>query len=206
MVRPRHCWPVGPAQWSSVPVAAGGGAVVDVGGGVFGAVRVHTWYWSGPHYYPTQQSVEKQDRDRGRRTRMVPGAQPPKPQPPPLKDTQLAPPYKARWLSPVNTQFCCATPGKHVHSFTGHGTGMYQCPESRAGREREKVDVRSLNPNPESTQKFVPLNLTTPGIVGSKSKFKYAGSDPAGRVQGMLYSATPFAGACVVPKHYEEGR
>lgn len=35
--------------------------------------------------------------------------------------------------------------------------------------EGEKRDSRSLNPNPESTQKFVPLNLTTPGIVGSKS-------------------------------------
>lgn len=44
IVNPRHCCPFGPAQWSSPPVGAGGGAVVEVGGGASGGVSVHTWY------------------------------------------------------------------------------------------------------------------------------------------------------------------
>jgi hypothetical protein len=125
IVNPRHCRPVGPAQWSSTPVGAGGGALVEVacvvlaveeGGGDPGDVRVHTWYLSGPHYHHIDISFERTGKKRkgeDDRTRTVPGAQPPNPQPPPLYETQFAPPYSARWLSPfpVKTQFCCATPG-----------------------------------------------------------------------------------------------
>jgi hypothetical protein len=68
IVKPRHCCPVGPAQWSSTPVGAGGGALVEVacvvlaveeGGGEPGDVRVHTWYLSGPHYHPTNISFQR---------------------------------------------------------------------------------------------------------------------------------------------------
>jgi hypothetical protein len=61
--------------------------------------------------HATMDEVCSQEVSKGVRTRMVPGAQPPKPQPPPLYETQLVPPKRARWLSPVKTQFCCATPG-----------------------------------------------------------------------------------------------
>jgi hypothetical protein len=73
IVKPRHCCPVGPAQCSSTPVAAGGGALVEVacvvlaveeGGGEPGDVRVHTWYLSGPHYPRIDISFERTGKKR----------------------------------------------------------------------------------------------------------------------------------------------